>query len=103
MARKSRRANIVQEKKEELHISTSIITRRQLATAAYARLSVDKEKNDESIQNQIELLHQYIREHEEYSLVDTYVDAGKDLPYPSGWFGNEENEKTSAIYYGESS
>ena len=49
MARKSRRANIVQEKKEELHISTSIITRRQLATAAYARLSVDKEKNDESI------------------------------------------------------
>ena len=76
MARKSRRANIVQEKKEELHISTSIITRRQLATAAYARLSVDKEKNDESIQNQIELLHQYIREHEEYSLVDTYVDDG---------------------------
>lgn len=76
MARKSRRANIVQEKKEELHISTPIITRRQLATAAYARLSVDKEKNDESIQNQIELLHQYIREHEEYSLVDTYVDDG---------------------------
>lgn len=66
MARKSRRANIVQEKKEELHISTSIITRRQLATAAYARLSVDKEKNDESIQNQIELLHQYIREHKRY-------------------------------------
>lgn len=52
MARKSRRANIVQEKKEELHISTSIITRRQLATAAYARLSVDKEKNDESIKRQ---------------------------------------------------
>ena len=76
MARKSRRANIVQEKKEELHISTPIITKRQLATAAYARLSVDKEKNDESIQNQIELLHQYIREHEEYSLVDTYVDDG---------------------------
>lgn len=73
MARKSRRANIVQEKKEELHISTSIITRRQLATAAYARLSVDKEKNDESIQNQIELLHQYIREHEEYSLVKITV------------------------------
>ena len=76
MARKSRRANIVQEKKEELHISTPIITKRQLATAAYARLSVDKEKNDESIQNQIELLHQYIRENEEYSLVDTYVDDG---------------------------
>ena len=45
MARKSRRANIVQEKKEELHISTPIITKRQLATATYARLSVDKEKN----------------------------------------------------------
>ena len=44
MARKSRRANIVQEKKEELHISTPIITKRQLATATYARLSVDKEK-----------------------------------------------------------
>lgn len=76
MARKSRRANIVQEKKEELHISTPIITKRQLATATYARLSVDKEKNEESIQNQIELLHQYIKEHEEYSLIDTYVDDG---------------------------
>lgn len=49
MARKSRRANIVQEKKEELHISTPIITKRQLATATYARLSVDKEKNEEKI------------------------------------------------------
>ena len=74
MARKSRRANIVQEKKEELHISTPIITKRQLATATYARLSVDKEKNEESIQNQIELLHQYIKEHEEYSVIVTFVD-----------------------------
>ena len=58
MARKSRRANVVQEKKEELQVFASIITQKQLATAAYARLSVEKE-NDESIQTQIELLHQY--------------------------------------------
>ena len=75
MARKSRRANVVQEKKEELQVFASIITQKQLATAAYARLSVEKE-NDESIQTQIELLHQYIQDHEEYKLVDTYVDDG---------------------------
>ena len=75
MARKSRRANVVQEKKEELQVFASIITQNQLATAAYARLSVEKE-NDESIQTQIELLHQYIQNHEEYKLVDTYVDDG---------------------------
>lgn len=46
MARKSRRANVVQEKKEELQVFASIITQKQLATAAYARLSVEKE-NDE--------------------------------------------------------
>lgn len=74
MARKSRRANVVQEKKEELQVFASIITQKQLATAAYARLSVEKE-NDESIQTQIELLHRYIQDHEEYKLVDTYVDA----------------------------
>ena len=75
MARKSRRANVVQEKKEELQVFASIVTQKQLATAAYARLSVEKE-NDESIQTQIELLHQYIQDHEEYKLVDTYVDDG---------------------------
>ena len=33
MARKSRRANVVQEKKEELQVFASIITQKQLATS----------------------------------------------------------------------
>mgnify|MGYP000615226954 CR=1 FL=1 len=66
---------LFRRKKEELQVFASIITQKQLATAAYARLSVEKE-NDESIQTQIELLHQYIQDHEEYKLVDTYVDDG---------------------------
>lgn len=40
-----------------------------------ARLSVEK-NNEETIQTQIEMLHQYVREHGEYQLVDTYVDNG---------------------------
>ena len=72
MARKSRRNNNIIEKKQEM-MTPEIITEPQLETGVYARLSVEKD-NEETIQTQIEMLHQYVEEHGEYHLVDTYVD-----------------------------
>lgn len=74
MARKSRRNNNIIEKKQEM-MTPEIITGPQLETGVYARLSVEKD-NEETIQTQIEMLHQYVEEHGEYHLVDTYVDNG---------------------------
>ena len=74
MARKSRRNNNIIEKKQEM-MTPEIITGPQLETGVYARLSVEKD-NEETIQTQIEMLHQYVEEHGEYHLVDTYVDDG---------------------------
>ena len=47
-------------------------------TAAYGRLSVENGGNetDDTLQTQIALLHQYIGEHPEMELVDTYTDNG---------------------------
>ena len=75
MARKSRRTLIGNTVQKEASAKDSVFIVPQLATAAYIRLSVEKE-GDESIQNQMELVHQYIASHEEYQLVDTYVDNG---------------------------
>lgn len=75
MARKSRRTLIGNTVQKEASIKDSVFIVPQLATAAYIRLSVEKE-GDESIQTQMELVHQYIASHEEYQLVDTYVDNG---------------------------
>lgn len=44
-------------------------------TAAYARLSREK-ADDGSLQTQVALLHRFIREAPELTLVDTYIDSG---------------------------
>lgn len=76
MARKSRKSTKLEINQHEKQntISPSVMVQ-QLATAAYARISVDK-KNDGCVQTQITMLHQYIDSHPEYKLVDTYVDNG---------------------------
>lgn len=75
MARKSRK--IIQKENQSSAILTqSVAKATTLAdTAAYVRLSVDKGE-DESIQTQIQLLHQYIDSHRDLRLTDTYVDNG---------------------------
>ena len=75
MARKSRRQ--VQEQPIAVVKQTAETYKQkpQIKTAAYARLSVEKE-NGESIETQIAMLYQYVAEHSEYDLVDTYTDNG---------------------------
>ena len=97
MARKSRRNNIIIEKKQEM-MTPEIITGPQLETGVYARLSVEKD-NEETIQTQIEMLHQYVEEHGEYHLVDTYVDngyTGTDFDRP-GFIRMMEDVRTGKI------
>ena len=74
MARKSRRQaqNIGAAVAENNNIATA---KERINTAAYARLSVEKE-TDESIETQITMLYQYIAGHSEYDLIDTYADNG---------------------------
>ena len=74
MARKSRRQaqNIGAAVAENNNLT---ITKERIKTAAYARLSVEKE-TDESIETQITMLYQYIAGHSEYDLIDTYADNG---------------------------
>lgn len=74
MARKSRKAIVGNTDLKQNKKASPIIVP-QMPTGAYVRLSVEKE-NDESIRTQIEMVHQYIDAHEEYRLVDTYVDNG---------------------------
>lgn len=75
MARKSRRQ--VQEQPIAAPVQSAELykAKPRLKTAAYARLSVEKEF-DESIETQIAMLYQYISEHNEYDLIDTYTDNG---------------------------
>ena len=97
MARKSRRNNNIIEKKQEM-MTPEIITGPQLETGVYARLSVEKD-NEETIQTQIEMLHQYVEEHGEYHLVDTYVDngyTGTDFDRP-GFIRMMEDVRTGKI------
>ena len=75
MARKSRRQT---QQPKELVISVpqnNNSSRVKIKTAAYARLSVEKDL-DESIGNQVQFLYQYIAEHPEFDLIDTYSDNG---------------------------
>lgn len=65
MGRKSKRGAI-----EEV-----IRVQEKIPTAAYVRLSVEKDGN-ESIQNQITLLHRYIEDSNELELTETYIDNG---------------------------
>ena len=73
MARKSRKNLQTAEAIVLPEISESLD--KKMATAAYARLSVEKEQ-DESIQTQIVMLHNYIAEHPDMKLTDTYIDNG---------------------------
>lgn len=72
MARKSRK---VLQKDIQNHIPVAVNTEKKLATAAYARLSVEKE-DDDSIHTQITLLKNYIAEQSDLELSDTYIDNG---------------------------
>lgn len=72
MARKSRK---VLQKETQNYITVATSTEKKLATAAYARLSVEKE-DDDSIHTQITLLKNYISEHSDLELSDTYIDNG---------------------------
>lgn len=72
MARKSRK---VPPKAMQDPISVAVNTEKRLATAAYARLSVEKE-DDDSIHTQLTLLKNYIAEQSDLELNDTYIDNG---------------------------
>lgn len=74
MARKSRRQT--QQPQEVVSpIAETYKAIPRIKTAAYARLSVEKE-TDESIETQITMLYQYIADHDEFDLIDTYADNG---------------------------
>lgn len=97
MARKSRRNYNNLEKKQEIQ-KMEILSGPQLHTGVYARISVEK-NNEETIQTQVEMLHQYVREHGEYQLVDTYVDngyTGTDFDRP-GFIRMMEDVRTGKI------
>ena len=72
MARKSRK---VLQKETQDFIPVVVSTEKKLATAAYARLSVEKE-DDDSIHTQITLLKKYISVQSDLELSDTYIDNG---------------------------
>lgn len=65
MGRKSKRGTI----------EADIRVEEKTPTAAYVRLSVEKDGND-SIQNQITLLHRFIEDSDELKLAETYIDNG---------------------------
>lgn len=100
MARKSRRGkNAIEHAKEE-----TIIKKKGelLATAAYVRLSVENGGNetDESLQNQIAMLHTYIAEHPDLELADSYIDngySGTDFERPE-FLRLMEDVRTGKIY-----
>ncbi len=72
MARKSRK---VLQKETQNFAPAAVSTEKKLATAAYARLSVEKE-DDDSIHTQVTLLKNYIAEQTDLELGDTYIDNG---------------------------
>ena len=72
MARKSRK---VLQKETQNYVPAAVSPEKKLATAAYARLSLEKEE-DNSIHTQITLLKNYIAEHTDLELSDTYIDNG---------------------------
>lgn len=63
------------QKETQNYIPVAVSTEKKLATAAYARLSVEKE-DDDSIHTQITLLKNYIAEQSDLELSDTYIDNG---------------------------
>ncbi|MCC8125905.1 MAG: recombinase family protein [Clostridiales bacterium] len=77
MARKSRKkpVGLLPEVQQALDVAALEV---KLPTAAYARLSSGNSGNetDDSIQTQVMLIHDFIREHKDLQLIDTYVDNG---------------------------
>ena len=71
MARKSRRNTGTEE---ELPITVTEL-QNQINAGVYARLSVEKDE-DTSIHTQVMMLQNYIAEHPEFKLVETYIDNG---------------------------
>lgn len=71
MARKSRRNTGTEE---ELPITVTEL-QNQINAGIYARLSVEKDE-DTSIHTQVMMLQNYIAEHPEFKLVETYIDNG---------------------------
>ena len=78
MARKSRRVNNIRIISNLLPEDNSRDAREELyKAAAYVRLSSeDDNENQDSINNQTQYLYQYVNEHKELLLVDTYIDNG---------------------------
>ena len=84
MARKSKRnvVNIKDYQKQDrfsvVKLPLIIPEEEKIPTAIYARLSVLKEgENEESIENQINLIRRFILDHPEMELVDTYTDKDR--------------------------
>ena len=75
MARKSRKNIVPQNAVQELNIQKET---NLLHTAAYARLSVENggHETEDSLNTQILQIHNYIKDHSELTLVDTYADNG---------------------------
>lgn len=73
MARKSRRIT-----QEQIAVPQVVVMEEKtpLRTAIYARLSVDKGEDNDSIPGQIELCRQFVAQHPELTVVDTYEDKG---------------------------
>lgn len=71
MARKSRRNTGTEE---ELPITVTEL-QNQINAGIFARLSVEKDE-DTSIHTQVMMLQNYIAEHPEFKLVETYIDNG---------------------------
>lgn len=79
MARKSRKnLNKQQTAGIEILEEKRVQNRAVLRTGAYARLSLENGGNetDDSLKTQIKLVHDYIAEHPDLILADTYVDNG---------------------------
>lgn len=83
MARKSRRLQNTIEKNMEkaapaIRTEPAAKQKAMLRTAAYGRLSVENSggETDESLQTQMVLLYQFITNHPELTLEDSYVDNG---------------------------
>lgn len=80
MARKSRKqlGFSLESTARKVEIASDYIRESTLATAAYVRLSRENggHGHDDTLQTQIQLVHSYIREQPELTLVDTYVDNG---------------------------
>ena len=78
MSRKSRKnKNIVYAERESTE-SSHLQEDNQLATAVYARLSLENSghESDDSIKTQITLAETFVKDHPELKLTETYVDNG---------------------------